>query len=255
MPEAFCASPTAATPSRPPPLPPTGQQQPHRFVTRSSSRHSVTRPLGPDNRSHRVYRCSRCGKPGHNVRACPIPAIWYDQRCGHCGMSGHNIRNCPLRHGRKQGQSLAKDASGAALKCRVCLGRGKLPCSKCAGRVIDPRLSHRGSEDSNVQLVSSGIMTDMQKRMAEEVRKRARRLRAQANGSSDPDLNDQNFGLVDCDSNGSDDGNLTNDDVRLVGFIPEHNASSNGNGHSKSEDNMPCPRCMGSGFLTCMACS
>lgn len=250
MPKAFCAPPSNVAPRTQTPVSRSASQ--HQQIS-ASSRRSVTPPLGPDTRSHRVYRCSRCGKPGHNVRACPIPATWYDQRCGHCGMSGHNIRNCPIRHRKKKGQSLAKDASGAVMKCRVCLGRGKLPCSKCAGRVIDPRVSNRHSEESHPQLVSTGILTDMQKRMAEAVRRRARILRAENNGASD---SDDHFSVnSNHHANGNGSTHAVNDDVRLVGYIPEQNGSTNDNGHHKVDNNAPCPRCMGTGYLTCMACS
>lgn len=251
MPEAFCVPPSTVTSHKHTTGSPSTPQ--YQRVINVTSRQSVTPSLGPDSGSHRVYRCSRCGKPGHNVRACPIPATWFDQRCGHCGMSGHNIRNCPTRHGKEKGKSLAKDASGVAMRCRVCLGRGKLPCSKCAGRVIDPRVANRNLEQSQVQLVSTGILTDMQKRMAEAVRRRARRLRAENNGASNSSHHNSDNSNHHANSNGS--SNAPNDDVRLVGFIPEHNGSANNNGHHKMDDSAPCPRCMGTGYLTCMACS
>lgn len=93
----------------------------------ASTPHAPPAPTTPSAvcrrpRKIRNYRCSRCGKRGHNVRSCPLPAsTWFQQRCGKCGQTGHNARNCPNKE---------------RLVCRVCAGTGRLPCSKCNGRVL-----------------------------------------------------------------------------------------------------------------------
>lgn len=234
-------------------------------ATGVTSRRSVSSPTDRSHgRSHRIYRCSRCGNPGHNVRACPIPAIWFDQRCGHCGLTGHNIRNCPERLAKDTGKIVSKDASGVPMKCRVCLGRGKLPCSKCHGRVIDPRVraGQKSGDSATPQLVSTGIITDMQKRMAEAVRRRARRLRESQLGNSCErlDLDDHLVGQQHSHhhvhgQNGTHSPPSDNGvHGKINGSIPDRVEMQLDKIASGDNGNVPCSRCMGTGYLTCMAC-
>lgn len=67
----------------------------------------------------RAYRCSRCGKRGHNVRSCPKSGkAWFRQRCSRCGEYGHNARTCP--HTER-------------VQCNACSGTQKILCPKCNG--------------------------------------------------------------------------------------------------------------------------
>lgn len=130
---------------------------------KSESNGDSPKPLPPrQSRSRRrrsyIHHCSRCGKQGHNVRSCPVPATtqaevypsisynklkaqtnglpwvsrstmygehpataWYRQRCGRCGEPGHNAITC-------------SKARNVGERCRVCAGKGRLQCGSCAGR-------------------------------------------------------------------------------------------------------------------------
>lgn len=205
----------------------------------------------------RRHRCSRCGAEGHNVRVCPM-SKWFEQRCGLCGMVGHNARNCT--------------GAVATAICRVCAGAGRLPCSKCngsngsrkSGGAFDRGVYARrarsfsgpasgGGESAGAQLIVGPSLTKEQKRMADVVRRRVgrqRKVKAEEGGEDDDQLIGGGGGATAVKIRsrlGQSAAKTGDDEEELVGGAT---GADGGGGAGKR-----CERCMGTGYLTCMACT
>lgn len=209
-------------------------------------------------RPHRNYRCSRCGEEGHNVRACPVRlnVQWFHQRCGRCGLQGHNARNC---------MGVASSSS-----CTVCNGAARLVCSKCNGiestllfaRRSRPIASTHTDGDPVMDsplVIGSGIpLSPAKKKMAEHVRNRRSKNKYKNNeelvGESEISSEDKQEYVSKYRSKVSITAPILSTTSRtaaksVAGYLSSESDLTNCN------DDEPCTRCMGSGYLTCMACN
>lgn len=243
------------------------------------------------SRPHRPHRCSRCGGEGHNVRACPMPSQWFHQRCGRCGMQGHNARNCPIeksQHGSSSSATCRVCSGAGRLPCSKCNGPEKqnstniLPAHRRAVYARRARAA-LNTDPNESRLVFSPPLSKAQRRMADDVRSRVRNYH---NNKTNSNNNNNRSNRLDNDDNlsghtagkadrASDEGTeligkgmprppLTAPVITaasrsttssLSGYIfPSHSSRSAYSGTADGAE-QPCSRCMGTGYLTCMACS
>lgn len=171
----------------------------------------------------------------------PDRAGWFRQRCSHCGEAGHNARACPERLRRS---------------CAVCRGTARLPCSQCCGLGFVSKAggggngggsssssSGGGGGSSKTAFGSSAVsvsanrmdvgahkkkvfwLSPEQKKMADAARSRARF-----------------FGLVE---EGKDE---------LIGGQSVEQVHHGAGAQTRGVEER-CARCLGRGYLSCMACS
>lgn len=156
--------------------------------------------------------------------------------------------------------------------CNVCTGAGRLPCSKCNGAVAGSSADQTASlynrmayarrarshidlnaDARSTKLVVGPPLSEEQKRMADVVRKRVKHVAGSINASDDeligaPSSSKGRFSKAG--SVRSVMGRL--DDVGgadSVSVLPPRDRDV------VSSDVLPCARCMGTGYLTCMACN
>ena len=204
--------------------------------------HNTNKSYTSENSIPRTYRCSRCGKIGHNIRRCNLPYTYFRQRCGICGASGHNARNCP-------------DVQKQANDCRVCRGAGKLCCSGCHGAgfhspivagklTIQDQLEQQKNEE--LWRIKTNSLSATKPKLSESQRLMAQRARNRVRGVLDS--------VVYSDSDDPDEDNS------LIGgnSVFQINSGKGRNIMGKVRERMRrdrCERCLGRGYLSCMACS
>lgn len=231
-----------AVPRRSRPVPPATESKDINNIEVNDIHNNTNKPCTTENTIPRTYRCSRCGKIGHNIRRCNLPYTYFRQRCGICGASGHNARNCP-------------DIQKKANDCRVCRGAGKLCCSRCHGAGFDTpvvagklTIQDQLARQKNEELwrVKTNSLSSAKPQLSERQRLLAQRARNRVRGVLDS--------VIYSHSDDPDEDNSLIGGNSVVQVNSRKGKSISGTVRERMRRDR-CERCLGRGFLSCMACS